>query len=171
MSFSFPYISWSKMTKRKLIGSLESDFEMVYVAQSCLCWEALQHQYRKVEALASSASLGGAFYDNVGGKLQQFQVLLERFLENERADQKRFWNYVRGRFSMKNLLQVPEITGTRLSPMLILLVKILFLILLKFRLGSHRTLTFLQECCNWVLNNKFITSQWDLNRDISVLLN
>lgn len=109
------------MAKRKLLRSLEGDFEMVYVGQSCLCWEALHHQYRKVGALASSASLGGDFYDNVAGKFKKFRVLLERFLENERTDQKRFWNYVQGRFSMKNLLQVPEISGTRLSPMPILL--------------------------------------------------
>ncbi|KAI3908497.1 hypothetical protein MKX01_009299 [Papaver californicum] len=99
----------SKISKRKLTGSLESDIEKVYVGQTCLCWEALNHQYRKVEALLSSTN--GYFYDNEAGNFQKFQVLLERFIENERAQSKRYWNYVEGRFSFKSLLQVPEVSG------------------------------------------------------------
>ncbi|XP_077214217.1 uncharacterized protein LOC143849052 [Tasmannia lanceolata] len=111
MSVPVSHITWSEVDKRKLIRSLQSDFEMVYVGQSCLCWEALYHQYRKVEGLACSNSTRGAFYNNVCGKFQQFQVLLERFMENERFEGKRYWNYVHGRFSHKNLLQVPEVSG------------------------------------------------------------
>ncbi|XP_043705056.1 uncharacterized protein LOC122654852 [Telopea speciosissima] len=109
--FSVPFLSWSKMDRRKLIRSLENDFEMVYVGQSCLCWEALHHQYRKVEALACTGSQNGAFYNNVAGEFQKFQVLLERFMENEGIQGKRLWNYVQGRFSLKSLLQVPEVSG------------------------------------------------------------
>ncbi|KAI3925586.1 hypothetical protein MKW98_001440 [Papaver atlanticum] len=98
----------SKIDKRKLMRSLESDIEKVYVGQTCLCWEALNHQYRKVEALCAT---NGFFYDNVAGNFQKFQVLLERFIENERAESKRFWNYVEGRFSLKSLLQVPKVSG------------------------------------------------------------
>lgn len=109
---SVPFVPWSKMEKRKLLKSLESDFELVYVAQSCLSWEALHHQYRKVEALASSSSQNGVFYDDVAGEFQKFQVLLERFMEDERCELgKRDWNYVRGRFSLKSLLQVPMVSG------------------------------------------------------------
>ncbi|KAI3986866.1 hypothetical protein MKX01_014567 [Papaver californicum] len=99
----------SKINKRKLTRSLESDIEKVYVGQTCLCWEALYHQYRKVEALLSSTN--GFFYHNVAENFQNFQVLLERFIENERDESKRYWNYVEGRFSLKSLLQVPEVSG------------------------------------------------------------
>lgn len=98
----------SKINKRKLTRSLESDIEKVYVGQTCLCWEALNHQYRKVEALCSK---NGFFYDNVAGNFQNFQVLLERFIESERDESKRYWNYVEGRFSLKSLLQVPKVSG------------------------------------------------------------
>ncbi|KAJ6371332.1 hypothetical protein OIU77_001772 [Salix suchowensis] len=98
--------------ERRLWKSLESDFELVYVAQSCLSWEALHHQYRKVEALASSSSQNGVFYDDVAGEFQKFQVLLERFVEDEMCESgKRNWNYVRARFSLRSLLQVPVVSG------------------------------------------------------------
>ncbi|KAG5223045.1 Ribosomal protein [Salix suchowensis] len=97
--------------ERRLWKSLESDFELVYVAQSCLSWEALHHQYRKVEALASSSSQNGVFYDDVAGEFQKFQVLLERFMEDEMCESgKRNWNYVRARFSLRSLLQVPVVS-------------------------------------------------------------
>ncbi|KAI3933084.1 hypothetical protein MKW92_002240 [Papaver armeniacum] len=98
----------SKIDKKKLTRSLESDIEKVYVGQTCLCWEALNHQYRTVEALCST---NGYFYDNVAGNFQKFQVLLERFIESEGAESKRYWNYVEGRFSLKSLLQVPKVSG------------------------------------------------------------
>lgn len=107
---SLPFMSWSKMSRRKLLRSLESDFEMVYVAQSCLSWEALHQQYLKVEALACLQT--GFFYTNVAGKFQKFQILLERFMEDERCEGKRFGNYARRRSSLKSLLQVPQVSGT-----------------------------------------------------------
>ncbi|KAF8390191.1 hypothetical protein HHK36_024713 [Tetracentron sinense] len=109
--FFIPYISWSKMARKRLLRSLESDYEMVYVGQSCLCWEALHHQYRRVEEAAYSSSQSGVFNANVAENFQRFQVLLERFMENERCEGKRIWNYVQGRFSLKSLLQVPEVSG------------------------------------------------------------
>ncbi|KAK9116716.1 hypothetical protein Sjap_015663 [Stephania japonica] len=107
-----PYITLSKVLRKKMLRSIESDFELVYVGQTCLCWEALHLQYLKVEALANSGFIKGVFHDNVAGKFQKFQVLLERFMEDERTKgRKRYWNYVQGRFSLKSLLQVPEISG------------------------------------------------------------
>ncbi|XP_059670347.1 uncharacterized protein LOC132315918 [Cornus florida] len=114
VDFSIPYISWTKLARKKLLRSLESDFEMVYVAQSCLSWEALHHQYQKVEALiaCSNSTQIGVFYNNVAGEFQKFQVLLERFMEDERCyPTKRYWNYVQRRLSQNSLLQVPEISG------------------------------------------------------------
>ncbi|XP_016454057.1 uncharacterized protein LOC107778331 isoform X1 [Nicotiana tabacum] len=105
------YISWSKVARKRLLKSLESDLELVYVAQSCLSWEALLHQYRKIEALSCSASENGVFYGNIAARFQKFQVLLERFVEDDSCGGKRHFNYVHRRFSQKNLLQVPEVSG------------------------------------------------------------
>lgn len=105
------YISWSKVARKRLLKSLESDLELVYVAQSCLSWEALHHQYRKIEALCCSASQNGVFYGNIAARFQKFQVLLERFVEDDSCGGKRHFNYVHRRFSQKNLLQVPEVSG------------------------------------------------------------
>ncbi|XP_050226793.1 uncharacterized protein LOC126676602 [Mercurialis annua] len=107
----FPQVIWEKTSKNKILKSLDNDFELIYVAQSCLSWEALHHQYRKVESLASLTSQNGVFYNNVATEFQKFQVLLERFMEDERCEGKRVCNYVRGRFSSKDLLQVPKVSG------------------------------------------------------------
>ncbi|KAK8274824.1 hypothetical protein V6Z12_D10G096700 [Gossypium hirsutum] len=107
---TIPYISWSKQDKKKLLRSLQSDFELVYVGQSCLTWEALHHQYRKVKFLSLTNCL---FADNLAKDFQNFQVLLESFLEEERYvyKGKRAWNYVQARLASKTLLQVPKLTG------------------------------------------------------------
>ncbi|XP_059295259.1 uncharacterized protein LOC132048368 [Lycium ferocissimum] len=105
------YISLSKVAKKRLVRSLESDLELVYVAQSCLSWEALHHQYKKVEALSCSTSKNGVFYGKVAARFQKFQVLLERFVEDDSCGGKRHLNYVHRRISQKNLLQVPEVSG------------------------------------------------------------
>lgn len=98
--------------RKRLLRSLESDLEMVYVAQACLSWEALHYQYRKVEALSIFSSTNGVFYDNIAERFQKFQILLERFMENEWCDKgKRYWNYVHRRSSFKSLLQVPQVSG------------------------------------------------------------
>ncbi|PIN16301.1 hypothetical protein CDL12_11047 [Handroanthus impetiginosus] len=69
--FSRQYISWNKMARK-----------LIYVAQLCLSWEALHHQYQKVEALTlSDNSEKLMFHHSVLGKFQEFQVLLERFVE------------------------------------------------------------------------------------------
>ncbi|GMP28849.1 hypothetical protein CsSME_00004216 [Camellia sinensis var. sinensis] len=109
---SIPHISWSKMSRSKLLRSLENDYELVYVAHSCLSWEALHYQYQKVRAvIARSASQNAAFCDNVAGRFQKFQILLERFMEDETCEgKKRYWNYVQRRSSLRGLLQVPQVS-------------------------------------------------------------
>ncbi|GMN42230.1 hypothetical protein TIFTF001_011451 [Ficus carica] len=102
------HLPWSKTTKRRLLRSVESDFEMVYVAQSCLSWEALHHQYRKVKEIEFCSSENNIFCSNVFAEFQKFQVLLERFMENEHSEGRRVLNFVQGRFTFKSLLQVPE---------------------------------------------------------------
>ncbi|KAF7129717.1 hypothetical protein RHSIM_Rhsim10G0032700 [Rhododendron simsii] len=111
VEFSIPKISWSKMARRRLIRSLESDFELVYVAHSCLSWEVLHYQYRKVEALLCSNFQNGTFYENVVGGFQKFQILLERFMEDERCEGERYWNYAQRRLTFRSLLQVPQVSG------------------------------------------------------------
>ncbi|XP_062106645.1 uncharacterized protein LOC133817987 [Humulus lupulus] len=100
----------SKMSKKKLLRSLESDFEMVYVAQSCLAWETLHHQYRKIKELDLFMSHNNMYCSYVASAFQKFQVLLERFMEDEQSEGKRVWNFVQGRFSLKSLLQVPAVS-------------------------------------------------------------
>ncbi|KAM7268365.1 hypothetical protein ACFE04_010531 [Oxalis oulophora] len=105
------YLSPNRLAKKRLIRNLESDFELVYVAQSCLSWEALQHQYRKIKTLQASSSQSGRFEGNVAGEFQKFRVFLTRFLEDEGSEGKRVSNYVRRRFSAKSLIQVPALSG------------------------------------------------------------
>lgn len=98
--------------RKRLLRSLESDLEMVYVAQTCLSWEALHHQYRKVKALVALSTNGG-FVDKIAERFQKFQILIERFMENERGGKsKRYWTFVQRRSSIKSLLQVPSVSGT-----------------------------------------------------------
>ncbi|KAK1313483.1 hypothetical protein QJS10_CPA06g00490 [Acorus calamus] len=108
--FTIPLTPWIGEPIRMLIQGVERDFEMIYVGQLCLGWEALHYQYRKVESLASSAEKG-AFFGNVALKFQKFQIFLERFTENDKCDGRRVWNYVHNRPSFKSLLQVPEVSG------------------------------------------------------------
>lgn len=104
----------------RILKSLESDFEMVYVAQSCLSWEALHDQYRKLEAIVDSCAhdtctsdYGALCSSTLVVKFQRFQILLERFMEDERSENgKRYWNFNQRRSSLKSLLLVPQVSGT-----------------------------------------------------------
>lgn len=111
MDFSVSLTPWSRSAKKRLLRSIENDVELVYVAQSCLSWEALYFHYRRVRSLASSDLKNAVPCGNVAEEFQKFQVLLDRFVEDERtADGKRIWNYVRGRIASESLLQVPEVS-------------------------------------------------------------
>ncbi|KAF8378444.1 hypothetical protein HHK36_029784 [Tetracentron sinense] len=93
----------------KLIKELQSDLEMVYVGQVCLSWEFLNWQYRKAQELQVSDPNGFRQYNQVAGEFQQFQVLMQRFLENEPFQEPRVQNYVKNRCVLRNLLQVPVV--------------------------------------------------------------
>ncbi|XP_076946416.1 uncharacterized protein LOC143617897 [Bidens hawaiensis] len=89
--------------EKRIVKSLESDFEMVYVAQSCLSWEALYYQYRKLESMiasycagttCTSPSYGALCSSTLVSKFQRFKILLERFMEDERSEKgKRYWKF------------------------------------------------------------------------------
>ncbi|OAY56808.1 uncharacterized protein LOC110607353 isoform X2 [Manihot esculenta] len=91
------------------IRELHSDLEMVYVGQMCLSWEILHWQYQKALEIWDLDPYGMRRYNEVAGEFQQFQVLMQRFLENEPFEGPRVQNYVKNRCILRNLLQVPVI--------------------------------------------------------------
>ncbi|KAJ1399713.1 hypothetical protein SESBI_30131 [Sesbania bispinosa] len=94
---------------KRFIREFYSDLEMVYVGQLCLSWEFLQWEYERALELWESDHYRLQRYNEVAGEFQQFQVLLQRFIENEPFQGPRVENYVRNRCAMRNLLQVPVI--------------------------------------------------------------
>ncbi|XWS32865.1 hypothetical protein CRYUN_Cryun22dG0027000 [Craigia yunnanensis] len=94
---------------KKFIKELHSDLEMVYVGQLCLSWEILHWQYEKAVEIWESDPYGMRCYNEVAGEFQQFQVLVQRFIENEPFEGPRVQNYVKKRCALRNLLQVPVI--------------------------------------------------------------
>ncbi|KAJ8625831.1 hypothetical protein MRB53_034361 [Persea americana] len=92
---------------KKFIKELQSDLETVYVGQACLSWEFLHWQYEKSRELSESNPQGGCQYNQVAGEFQQFQVLVQRFLENEPFQGPRVQNFVKSRCVNRNFLQVP----------------------------------------------------------------
>ncbi|XVF58266.1 hypothetical protein PTKIN_Ptkin07bG0051100 [Pterospermum kingtungense] len=93
----------------KFIKELHTDLEMVYVGQLCLSWEILHWQYEKAIEIWESDPYGMRRYNEVAGEFQQFQVLVQRFIENEPFEGPRVQNYVKKRCALRNLLQVPVI--------------------------------------------------------------
>uniref|UniRef100_A0A1D1Y6P6 Ribosomal protein L34Ae n=1 Tax=Anthurium amnicola TaxID=1678845 RepID=A0A1D1Y6P6_9ARAE len=91
----------------RFIKELQSDLEMVYVGQSCLSWEFLHWQYERTRELLESDQHDSHQYNQVAGEFQQFQVLIQRFLENEPFEGPRVPNYVKSRCVLRSLLQVP----------------------------------------------------------------
>ncbi|KDP27144.1 hypothetical protein JCGZ_19843 [Jatropha curcas] len=91
------------------IRELHSDLEMVYVGQMCLSWEILHWQYDKALEIWDSDPYGIRRYSEVADEFQQFQVLMQRFIENEPFEGPRLQNYVKNRCVLRNLLQVPVI--------------------------------------------------------------
>ncbi|KAJ0244653.1 Transmembrane protein [Hirschfeldia incana] len=103
---------WGITAEKRLKQSIEKDLELVYVAQSCLSWEALQHQYLTVQDSLKSADSERRFYnDEISKEFQKFQVLLERFLEDERCEGKRVLSFVQRRFELISFFQVPRLSG------------------------------------------------------------
>ncbi|XP_073122372.1 uncharacterized protein [Henckelia pumila] len=94
---------------KKFIGELEGDVEVVYVGQMCASWEMLYWQYEKALDLWESDPRGINRYNEVAGEFQQFQVLMQRFVEDEPFQGPRVQNYAKTRCVLRNLLQVPVI--------------------------------------------------------------
>ena len=67
----------------KFIGELQTELEVVYVGQMCLSWEILHWQYGKALELWESDPRGVRQFNEVAGEFQQFQVLMQRFIEDE----------------------------------------------------------------------------------------
>lgn len=95
----------------RFIKELRCDLEMVYVGQLCLSWEFLRWQYEKALEMPESDPYHSHRYNQAAGEFQQFQVLINRFVENEPFQGPRLPNYVKNRCVLRNLLQVPLIKG------------------------------------------------------------
>ncbi|KAL9265436.1 hypothetical protein AKJ16_DCAP13848, partial [Drosera capensis] len=93
----------------KFSKELDCDLEMVYVGQLCLSWEFLHWEYGKALELWDSDPHGFLQYNKVAGEFQQFQVLLQRFVEDEPFKGPRVQNYAKTRRHQQHLLQVPVI--------------------------------------------------------------
>uniref|UniRef100_A0A5B6Z0Q5 Ribosomal protein L34Ae n=1 Tax=Davidia involucrata TaxID=16924 RepID=A0A5B6Z0Q5_DAVIN len=93
----------------KSISELNRELELVYVGQVCLSWEILHWQYGKAKELLEHDSQGLRPYNQVAGEFQQFQVLVQRFVENEQFQGPRVQNYVKNQCIIRALLQVPSI--------------------------------------------------------------
>ncbi|KAK7307109.1 hypothetical protein VNO77_39878 [Canavalia gladiata] len=93
----------------KIVNELNRDLELVYVGQVCLSWEILCWQHKKALELQQHDSQGSHRYNHVAGEFQLFEVLVQRFIENEPFQGPRIQNYVKNRCVIRNLLQVPGI--------------------------------------------------------------
>ncbi|KAJ9564035.1 hypothetical protein OSB04_000001, partial [Centaurea solstitialis] len=99
----------------KFIKELQSDLEVVYVGQMCLSWEILHWQYEKALDIWESDPRGVRRFNEIAEEFQQFQVLMQRFIEDEPFQDPRIQNYVKSRCVFRNLLQVPVIREDHLK--------------------------------------------------------
>ena len=91
------------------------DLEIAYVAQICLTWEALHCQYTQLSQMVLCQPENPTCYNHSAQHLQQFQVLLQRFIENEPFQEGlRAEVYARARSILPKLLQIPNIQGISL---------------------------------------------------------
>lgn len=101
--------SRNKKTSYKYQNSYH-ELEAAYVAQICLTWEALNWNYNYFHQLRASrreSDPGCPAY--IAQQFQQFQVLLQRYIENEPYENgRRPVVYARMRSLAPKLLQVPE---------------------------------------------------------------
>jgi len=93
----------------RFLKELRYDLETVYVGQMCLSWEFLRWQYEQARDLPESDSYHSHQYNVVAGEFQQFQVVVQRFVEDESFKGPRLPNYINNRCVLRNLLQVPVI--------------------------------------------------------------
>ncbi|KAL3824124.1 hypothetical protein ACJIZ3_020153 [Penstemon smallii] len=95
---------------QKSIIEMHNDLELVYVGQLCFSWEILSWLYVKAQELMEYDSKGHHSYNRVAEEFQQFQVLVQRFIEDEPFQGPiRVQNYVKSRCSTRSLLHVPTI--------------------------------------------------------------
>ncbi|CAL1386765.1 unnamed protein product [Linum trigynum] len=88
------------------------DLETAYVAQMCLTWEALHCQYTQLSQRISCQPENPTSYNHSAQQFQQFQVLLQRFIENEPFEQGfRAEVFARSRRVLPRLLQAPNVKG------------------------------------------------------------
>lgn len=101
----------------KAINEMHRDLELVYVGQLCLSWEILRWLYVKAQELLEYDSQGSNHrsYNRSAEEFQQFQVLLQRFMEDEPFQGHRTQNYAKNRCTIRSLLQVPAIKGKNLK--------------------------------------------------------
>ncbi|XP_077243926.1 uncharacterized protein LOC143884308 [Tasmannia lanceolata] len=95
----------------ELLGrSPYQELEAAYVAQLCLTWEALNWNYKNFrQRKASVGEDESVCPGQIAQQFQQFQVLLQRFIENEPYEHcRRPEVYARMRIATPKLLQVPE---------------------------------------------------------------
>ncbi|XP_052167776.1 uncharacterized protein LOC127784493 [Oryza glaberrima] len=93
----------------RFLKELRNDLETVYVGQMCLSWEFLRWQYEQAHDLPESDPYHSHQYNQVAGEFQQFQVVVQRFVEDESFKGPRLPNYINNRCVLRNLLQVPVI--------------------------------------------------------------
>lgn len=90
------------------------ELEAAYVAEICLTWEALNWNYKSFQNKRASKArdFDPGCPARVAQQFQQFQVLLQRYIENEPYEQgRRPEVYARMRLLAPKLLQVPEYRG------------------------------------------------------------
>ncbi|KAM1274798.1 hypothetical protein ACFX2I_024618 [Malus domestica] len=88
------------------------DIETSYVGQICLSWEALHCQYTQLNQLIACQPENPNSYNHSAQQFQQFQVLLQRYIENEPFEEgHRAEIYARTQRLLPNLLRVPNIQG------------------------------------------------------------
>ncbi|VAI32853.1 unnamed protein product [Triticum turgidum subsp. durum] len=102
----------------RLLKDLRCDLETVYVGQMCLSWEFLRWQYEQACDLPESDPYHSHHYNQVAGEFQQFQVMVQRFVEDEPFKGPRLPDYVKERCPFRNFLQVPVIREKRLKDLL-----------------------------------------------------
>ncbi|XP_018723295.2 uncharacterized protein LOC104421666 isoform X1 [Eucalyptus grandis] len=86
------------------------ELEAAYVAQICLTWEALNWNYKNFQSKrVARRDFDPGCPAHIAQQFQQFQVLLQRYIENEPYEQgRRPEVYARMRLLAPKLLQVPE---------------------------------------------------------------
>lgn len=88
------------------------NLEAAYVSQVCLSWEILRIQYMQLKDMTSSQYENEASYSYAAQAFQQFQVLLQRYIENEPFEMgTRIEAFAHARISLPKLLQVPNCLG------------------------------------------------------------